>query len=133
MAEIEGVVMCCMIAPAAADVPARCIVVSTRCHPPTASVRHPRDAGWVILGRMKHALLALALSGCVTTAGIVKKQDVALPLLIGAVVADMVVISAAASQIQDYSYGASLATGLAITAVDVAVGCLIGACSSLKL
>lgn len=82
---------------------------------------------------MKHALLALALSGCVTTAGIVKKQDVALPLLIGAVVADMVVISAAASQIQDYSYGASLATGLAITAVDVAVGCLIGACSSLKL
>jgi hypothetical protein len=82
---------------------------------------------------MKHALLALALSGCVTTAGIVKKQDVALPLLIGAVVADMIVISAAASQIQDYSYGASLATGLAITAVDVAVGCLIGACSSLKL
>jgi hypothetical protein len=82
---------------------------------------------------MKHALLALALSGCVTTAGIVKKQDVALPLLIGAVVADLIVISAAASQIQDYSYGASLATGLAITAVDVAVGCLMGACSSLKL
>jgi hypothetical protein len=82
---------------------------------------------------MKHALLALALSGCVTTAGIVKKQDVALPLLIGAVVADMIVISAAASQIQDYSYGASLATGLAITAVDVAIGCLMGACSSLKL
>jgi hypothetical protein len=82
---------------------------------------------------MKHALLALALSGCVTTAGIVKKQDVRLPLLIGAVVADMIVISAAASQIQDYSYGASLATGLAITAVDVVAGCLIGACSSLKL
>jgi len=32
----------------------------------------------VILIRMKHALLALALSGCVTTAGIVKKQDVSL-------------------------------------------------------
>jgi hypothetical protein len=82
---------------------------------------------------MKYALLAFTLSGCVTTAGIVKKQDVGLPLLIGAVVADMIVISAAASQVQEYSYGASLATGLAITAVDVAVGCLLGACSSLKL
>jgi hypothetical protein len=82
---------------------------------------------------MKHALLALALAGCVTTAGIVKKQDVGVPLLIGAVVADLVVISAAASQVQDYSYGASLATGVAITAVDVAVGCLLGACSALRL
>lgn len=82
---------------------------------------------------MKHALLALALSGCVTTAGIVKKQDVSLPLLIGATVADVVVTSVAASQIQGYSYGGSLATGLAFTAVDVAVGCLTGACSSLRL
>jgi hypothetical protein len=82
---------------------------------------------------MKHALLALALAGCGTTAGIVKKQDVGVPLLIGAVVADLVVISAAASQAQDYSYGASLATGLAITAVDVAIGCLLGACSALRL
>ena len=82
---------------------------------------------------MKHALLVLALSGCVTTAGIVKKQDVSLPLLIGAAVADIVVISAAASQIQEYSYGGSLATGLAVTAVDIAVGCLTGACSSLRL
>jgi hypothetical protein len=82
---------------------------------------------------MKHALLVLALSGCVTTAGIVKKQDVGLPLLIGAAVADIVVISAAASQIQQYSFGGSLATGLAITALDVAVGCLTGACSALRL
>jgi len=82
---------------------------------------------------MKHALLALALSGCVTTAGIVKQQDVGLPLLLGAIVADVVVISATASQVRDYSVGASLATGLAITATDVAVGCLLGACSSLKL
>ena len=82
---------------------------------------------------MKHALLALALTGCVTTAGIVKKQDVRLPLLIGAVVLDVVVISAAASQVQEYSFGASLATGLAVTAADVAVGCIIGACSSLRL
>jgi len=82
---------------------------------------------------MKQALLVLALSGCVTTAGIVKKPDVSLQLLIGAAIADLVVTSAAASQIQDYSYGGSLATGLALTAVDVAVGCLIGACSSLRL
>jgi uncharacterized membrane protein AbrB (regulator of aidB expression) len=82
---------------------------------------------------MKYALLALALSGCVTTAGIVKKPEVGLPLLLGAIAADLVVISAAASQIQDYSFGGSLATGAAFTAVDVAIGCLIGACSSLRL
>lgn len=84
---------------------------------------------------MKHALLALALavSGCVTTAGIVKQQDVSLPLLIGAAAADLVVTSLAASQIQDYSYGGSLATGLAVAAADVAVGCLFGACTSLRL
>jgi hypothetical protein len=86
---------------------------------------------------MKHALaapaIAVLLTGCVTTAGLVKKPEVSLPLLIGATVADFVVISLAASQIQSYSYGGSLATGLAITGVDVGVGCLIGACSSLKL
>ena len=89
---------------------------------------------------MKLARLALtvsittaALSGCVTTATLVKKQDVKLPLLIGAVVGDLVVTSVAASQVQDYSYGASLATGVAITAVDFAVGCLLGGCSSLRL
>jgi FtsH-binding integral membrane protein len=86
---------------------------------------------------MKLALLALtlstAVSGCVTTAALVQKQDVKLPLLIGATVGDLVVSSVAASQVQDYSYGASLATGLAITAVDFAVGCLLGGCSSLRL
>jgi hypothetical protein len=81
---------------------------------------------------MKQALLVLGLSGCVTTADIVKKQEVSFPLLIGATVADLVVTAAAASQIQDYSYAGSLATGLALTAVDVAVGCLFGACSSLR-
>lgn len=82
---------------------------------------------------MKYVPLVLALSGCVTVAGIAKKQDVKLPVLIGAVAADFVVSSAAASQIQEYSYLGSFATGLALTAVDVAVGCLIGSCSSLKL
>lgn len=95
------------------------------------AARHPRDASWVILGRMKHALLALALSGCVTTAGVTRHNDVGLPLLVGAVVADVLVTSVAASQIQDYSYGGSIATGLALTAVDVAAACLLGACAAL--
>jgi hypothetical protein len=86
---------------------------------------------------MNHALRALAvavaLGGCVTTAGIVKHQDVSLPLLIGAAVADLVVTSALASQIQQYSFGGSIATGLALTGVDAAVGCLTGACTSLRL
>lgn len=58
---------------------------------------------------MKQGLLALTLSGCVATAGIVKEQ------------------------VQDYSSGGSLATGLAFTAVDAAVGCLTGACTSPRL
>jgi hypothetical protein len=87
---------------------------------------------------MKHALLALALSGslaggCITTAGFVQKPAATLPVLIGAAVADLVVTSLAASQIQSYSYGGSIATGLAFTAVDVVVGCLTGACSVLRL
>jgi hypothetical protein len=82
---------------------------------------------------MNRALLALALSGCVTTAGVVRRDEgVGLPLLGGAVAADLVVSSLSASQLQGYSTGASLATGLAITAVDVAIGCLIGACSALR-
>lgn len=82
---------------------------------------------------MHRALLALALAGCVTTAGIVKRDErVGLPLLGGAVAADLVVSSLSASQVQGYSTGASLATGLAVTAVDVAIGCLLGACSALR-
>ncbi|HEU4731640.1 MAG TPA: hypothetical protein VFT22_27280 [Kofleriaceae bacterium] len=91
---------------------------------------------------MKQALVALAvlaglpLTGCVTAAGIVQHapdQEVSLPVLLGATAADLVVTSAAASQIESYSPGASIATGLALTAVDVAIGCLIGACRSLRL
>lgn len=76
----------------------------------------------------------LALSGCVTGAGIWKRADrVSLPLLAGAVAADLVVSGTAASQVQDFTVGASIGTALAVTAVDVAVGCLFGACSSLRL
>jgi len=82
---------------------------------------------------MNRALLALALSGCVTTAGVVKRDDrVGLPLLAGTAAADLVVTSVTASQIQDFSLGAALATALAVTALDVAIGCLIGACAALR-
>jgi hypothetical protein len=90
---------------------------------------------------MPRALLALTMSiavasaatGCVTTVGIVKRDDVVtLPMLGGAAGADFAVTALAASQIQDYSLGASLATALAVTALDVAIGCLIGACAVLR-
>jgi hypothetical protein len=89
---------------------------------------------------MKRAVLVCALAGslagsagCVTTAGFVKHQDVSIAVLIAATAADLVVTSLAASQIQQYSYAGSIATGLAFTAVDIAVGCLTGACSALHL
>ena len=89
---------------------------------------------------MKRVVLVCALAaglsgsaGCVTGAGFLKHQDVSIPVLIAATAADLLVTSLAASQIQDYSYAGSIATGLAFTAVDVAVGCLTGACSALHL
>lgn len=82
---------------------------------------------------MKCMLLVLALSGCVTGAGVVKRDEgVGLPLLAGAVAADLAVTAVAASQIEDYSLGASLATALALTAVDTLIGCLTGACAVLR-
>jgi len=85
---------------------------------------------------MKRALLACALAGagggCVTTAAIARPDRVSLPLLVGAAIADLAVVSLAASQVQDLSTGASLATGLAVTAVDVTAGCILGACRSLR-
>ena len=77
--------------------------------------------------------LTLALSGCVTGAGIWKKDNVTLPMLVGGVAADLVVTTVIASQVEDFTLGASIGTAAAVTAVDVAVGCLIGACHSLRL
>lgn len=84
--------------------------------------------------------IAVALSagatapGCVTAAGVWKRDEgVRLPLLLGAVAADFVVTSVIASQVQDFTLGASLGTAFAVTAVDFGVGCLIGACTSLRL
>jgi len=77
--------------------------------------------------------MTLALSGCVTGAGIWKRDDVKFPMLVGAVAADIVVTGVIAYQVEDFTVGASLGTAAAATAVDVAVGCLIGACHSLRL
>ena len=85
---------------------------------------------------MKRALLVCALAGlgggCVTGAAIARPNRVSLPLLVGGTVADFVVVSLLASQAQDFSGGAAVATGLAVTAVDVGVGCILGACRVLR-
>ncbi len=85
---------------------------------------------------MKRALLVCVLagtgSGCVTTAAIARPNRVSLPLLVGATVADFAAVSLIASQATDYSAGASVATGLAVTALDVGVGCILGACKALR-
>jgi hypothetical protein len=84
---------------------------------------------------MKRALLACALAGlggCVTTAAIARPERVSLPLLAGAAAADLVAVSLLASQVQDFSVGASIAAGAAVTAVDVVAGCILGACGSLR-
>ena len=77
--------------------------------------------------------MTLALSGCVTGAGIWKRDEVKLPMLIGAAAADLVVTSVIAYQVEEFTIPASLGTAAAVTAVDVFVGCLIGACHSLRL
>ncbi len=83
--------------------------------------------------RVAALAIAVTLSGCVTGAGIWKRDNVSLPLLVGAVAADLVVTSVVASQVEDFTIPAALGTAAAITAVDVVVGCLIGACHSLRL
>jgi hypothetical protein len=86
-----------------------------------------------MMQRAATVAIALALSACVTGAGVWKRDNVSLPMLVGGVAADLVVTTAIASQVQDFTIGASLGTAAAVTAVDVAVGCLIGACHSLRL
>jgi hypothetical protein len=86
--------------------------------------------------RVAAVAMTLALSGCVTGAGIWKRDTsdgVTLPLLLGAVGADLVVTGLIASQVQDFTVAASIGTAFAVTAVDFGVGCLIGSCTSLRL
>lgn len=82
---------------------------------------------------MKALVVAIALAGCVTTEGIVKKDETTLPMLLGGTAGDLVVIGVIANEGDNLTVGASIATALAVTAVDVFIGCLLGACSSLKL
>jgi hypothetical protein len=82
---------------------------------------------------MKQAVLLVALAGCVTTAAIVRPDRVSLPLLLGAAAADLVVTAIVSSQLESFSATGAIATGLAVTGIDVGVGCILGACSSLKL
>ena len=80
------------------------------------------------------ALSIGATTGCVTGVALWKREtQLSVPLLVGAVVADLAVTTVIASQVQDFTVGASLGTAFAVTAVDFGVGCLIGACRSLRL
>jgi len=78
-------------------------------------------------------VLAAALAGCVTAEGVVKKEETPLSWLVAGTAGDVVAVTLIAKEGDGLSTGASIATALAITAVDVFVGCLLGACSSLKL
>jgi hypothetical protein len=89
------------------------------------------EVGWIARALLACVLVAGA-GGCVTTAAIARPNQVSLPLLVGATVADFVAVSLIASQAQDFSAGASVATGLAVTAVDVGAGCILGACRALR-
>ena len=79
------------------------------------------------------ALTAVAITGCVTGATLVRAPGrVSGPMLAGAVVADLLVTAAVTYQIQDFSAEASVATSLTVTVVDTGVGCLFGGCAALK-
>ncbi len=80
---------------------------------------------------MKRALLLVALGGCVTSAGLIRKDRVTVPILVGTVVADLVVGSLVFAQL-DLSTAGAIASGIAFTAVDVGIGCILGACAALR-
>lgn len=80
---------------------------------------------------MKRALLLVALGGCITTAGLIRKDRVTVPILVGTVVADLVVGSLVFAQL-DLSTAGAIASGIAFTAVDVGIGCILGACAALR-
>lgn len=89
---------------------------------------------------MRAALIAAALasatvasSGCVTTAAVVRPHKLSLPVLIGATVADLAVVSILSSQLKDFSVGAVIATTIAATGADVGVACVFDGCRVLGL
>lgn len=93
---------------------------------PVAPVLSPWLAALALAGA------ATAAGGCVTGSAIARPNRVPLPLLIGAAVADFVVTSVVASQARDFSTEGAIATGIAVMGVDVAVGCVLGGCGSLR-
>lgn len=81
---------------------------------------------------MRAAVLALALAGCVTTNAIVKVKEPSIPVLAITVAADLLVTGLVSWQVDSFTTGASIATTVSVTAVDVAVGCILGACKPLN-
>ena len=79
---------------------------------------------------MRRALLLVALGGCVTSAGLIRKDQITLPVVLGAVAADLVIGSIVFAQ-ANLSTAAAIASGIAFTAVDVGIGCIVGACAPL--
>lgn len=88
-------------------------------------------AGCVLAGALAGAG-ATGTSGCVTTAAIARPGHVSLPLLAGAVAADLTVVALAAAQAQGVSAGAAVAIAIAVTATDTGAGCILGACGALR-
>ncbi len=80
---------------------------------------------------MKRALLVVALGGCVTSAGLVQKDRITLPVVLGAIAADVVIGSIVFAQ-TDLSTAAAIASAVAFTAVDLGIGCILGACAPLR-
>ncbi len=80
---------------------------------------------------MKRALLVVALGGCVTSAGLIRKDRITLPVVLGAVAADLVIGSIVLAQ-TDLSTAGAIASSFAFTAVDVGIGCILGACTPLR-
>lgn len=82
---------------------------------------------------MRFFLVIALTTGCVSGLGVWKREQVTMPMLGGAVAADLVVTGVIASQVDDFTTAATIGTALAITAVDVTIGCILGACSPLRL
>ena len=81
---------------------------------------------------MIRVLMVLALGSCVTTVGVVKRDHVTVPFLIGALAADLVITPILVGESTDLSAGASITAGIAFAVIDFGVGCIVGACSVLR-
>jgi len=84
---------------------------------------------------MRAVVLVLALGlagGCVTGNQIVKLREPSVPTLVVTTALDLLVIGLVSSQVDGFTTGAIIASTLAGTAADVAVGCILGACAPLR-